>query len=229
MAPATSATRIFGLLAALLALAGAQDSITTTGGAPDAGTTSSLTDCGGTNAPTGPLGPGDTPAPTRSFRCLPTSLLTSYSDTPSPTAVATAAGGGATAGPSATMDTPSPSEAAATPEPTVVGDSTGMMPAEPTKAATLMPTEAGADGNRDVTITPAPTMEVGEDEGVDADADAVPTTPAPTNADGQTAEEAAAEEGDSTDRAWGLAAPSASGAAMVASCGLLLAAGILAL
>ena len=236
MAPATSATRIFGLLAVLL-LAAAQDS--TTGGAPDAGpSTSSYTDCGGTKAPADPLGPGETPAPTLSFRCLPTSLLSSYTDTPPPVA----ADANATMAGTTSMDTPSPSEAMATPEPTVVADSTGVDAdttpspseaaaaggADATEAGTVMATEAGA-GDRDLDTTPSPTMlsttaeedDAAADPDAGEDAGAVPTTPAPTNEDGQTA-------GDSTDAAFGLA-PRSSGAALAASCGLLLAAGILAL
>lgn len=205
--------RVLVLLAILL-LARAQDS--TTGRAPDAGTTSSLTDCGGTKAPAEPLAPGATPAPTLSFRCLPESYFDSTTTTSAPTAAA------------GSMDTPSPTEAPDTPEPTVVADSTGMEP-----------TEAGAvgDGDRDIVGSPAPTVVAATEEdedadvdaGADEDADGVPTTPAPTNEAGLTREEAEAEaEGDTTDGALGLV-PRASGAALAASCGLLLAAGILAL
>eukprot|EP00903_Cladosiphon_okamuranus_P019430 g17865.t1 len=218
MAP-TSATRIIGLIAFLLALAGAQATTTsTTGGAPDAGTTSSsLNDCGGTPTPAAPLAPGETPAPTISVRCLPSSILGSDDSF---------------------TYTPSPTEAEATPEPTVVGDSTGMVPPEPT-APTPPPTETivvmptGSDGSRDLPTTApeptgagavTPTEEALTPSPVVGGASAVPTTPAPMAEGGQTA-----EEGDAADGAFGPAAPSVSRMAVAASCGLLLAAGVFAL
>jgi len=125
---------IFGLLAALLlastsnnnnnGLFAVATTTSTTGGAPDAGTDASYTDCGELTVPPadGPPSPGGTPAPTFSVRCLPSSLLTTYDDD---SVVATVAG----------TDTASIAPSVApeeTPEPTLVIDSAVPAAAAPT-------------------------------------------------------------------------------------------------
>ena len=230
MAPVTSATRAFGVLAAALLLASGGNNngnslfarattadSSTTGGAPDAGTASSdfsYTDCGKETVPP-TLGGENTPAPTVSVRCLPFSSYTTDDGSAAPSPSTT------------TVDediAPTPS-AVETPEPTLVDDSA--VPADDDDAAP----PADGDGDREIggDVTPSPTAAATGEEtaaGTGA-AGEIPVTPAPTNEAGQTAEEAEAE-GDTTDGAFGLAPP-ASGVALAASCGLLLAAGLLAL
>lgn len=156
MAPANAATRItFGLLTALLLATSTTNTNTNNVGLfAGAETDISYTDCGEETVPPadGPLGPGETPAPTVSVRCLPSSLLTTYDDD----------------------DSVAPTVAASeTPEPTVVVDSA--VPADDDDA-TSPPTEAGA-GDREVDAgTPSP-MAAEEEEG----AEGISATAAPTS------------------------------------------------
>ncbi|CAN0028317.1 unnamed protein product [Scytosiphon promiscuus] len=213
----------------------------TTGGAPDAGTTTmTMTDdyndpCDGTPAPSAAMAAaGDTPSPVVSYRCIP--IATSYGDSLTDSSLSAPAAA-----------TPAPSEAAATPEPTLTGGGGGAVVDEPSASpTTMMPSassateppaaEGGAGtGASDAAPTPMPTAASPTDGGdgdrdaaIDddmtpspVDAGAIGATSAPTNEDGQAA-------GDEADGASGLAPPGSPTAVLAAAFGLVVAAAVLA-